>query len=255
MNDLPPDVNCLEAYNIEMTQLDKYPGETQVEVKVQDHQGADTIKQVTIECPDIFKGVIELKYYTKETENIGVYNARIPEYYETEEGVYRALIRSVDSQTDENLGAIDAWDIEKLEIVHNGEGWIRNWGGYSSNSNELGENAYRITLKDVTIDDEGYIYIIGDFNGIIDLDPGEGEDYHENDLSWDNKSGYMCKYDPNGKYIWGRSWGNSRIGVKSIAINKNKQLMLCGYTPKYIGGGYRPRTGRRFLGWVFSFNI
>jgi len=73
--------------------------------------------------------------------------------------------------------------------------WAFNIGGLSD------EKGY-----DVTTDDEGDIFIIGDFSSTIDLDPGMGTAIETNNGDSDV---LVAKYDSAGNYIWSIAIGGS----------------------------------------------
>jgi len=60
--------------------------------------------------------------------------------------------------------------------------------------------------KDIEIDGAGNIYVCGNLNNQepSDFDPGPGEDLHSATYT----DSMVCKFDGDGNYIWGRSWGS-----------------------------------------------
>lgn len=82
----------------------------------------------------------------------------------------------------------------------------------------------------LVIDEEDNVYIMGQFLGSIDLDPGPGTDIHTTPNTDFNNS-YIVKLDNDGHYIWGHSFEiNSPIqsvDILAIGIN-NDEIFLTG---------------------------
>ncbi|MFH1676791.1 MAG: SBBP repeat-containing protein, partial [bacterium] len=72
-------------------------------------------------------------------------------------------------------------------------GWARTWGGTET------DRGYA-----VAVDDSGIIYATGGFSGSVDFDPGVDEDIHDSNGESDI---YLCKYAPNGDFLWAKTWG------------------------------------------------
>ncbi len=65
--------------------------------------------------------------------------------------------------------------------------WVRTWGGPGF-----------MLFCDLAVDDDGYFYCLGSFDGEVDFDPGEAEEIAK---SYDNNL-YFAKYSPTGEFIW-----------------------------------------------------
>jgi len=222
VNDFPPDANCLEAYRVEVqvgSGMEPVQGSTQpVEIRVFDHQGLETIDSVTIEAPDLFAGKIELEY----TEDVGIeshlFSGTLPNTYGAPMGTYPMLIHVVDTEPDQFLGQVDAWFVYEVEVGQR-DGWVRTWGG----------DAYAMGVHDhaysVAVDQEGYIYVTGEFRGTVDLDPTDGEEIHYATKG----AAYLTKFSPDGDFIWTREWdGQGSDEGTHVAVDQNGDILLLG---------------------------
>ena len=82
--------------------------------------------------------------------------------------------------------------------------WTRQWGGTAK---DIG--------KCVAVDNSGYIFAGGHFlSRNIDLDPGSGTDIHD-------FGAYLCKYDPDGNYLWGKTWQKEVHAVTADALGNS----------------------------------
>jgi hypothetical protein len=94
--------------------------------------------------------------------------------------------------------------------------WARTWGGSTS------DRGYS-----VAIDGSGNAYITGDFYGTVDFDPGPGVDNHKSNADWDI---FLSKLDPNGNYLWARTWGGPGPQCAySVAIDGSGNAYVTGY--------------------------
>jgi hypothetical protein len=167
VNDFPAEANAMEAYKISV-EVGEEPcpvgRNEEVRVEVFDHQGLETIDSVTVEAPDLFTGEVELVYSETTAEGSFVFTGTISNEHATSKGPHPLLVRVTGTETDGNLGIVDAWQVREVmaEI-----GWARTWGGIG------GEYVTR-----VAVDASGDIYVTGRFNDIVDFDPGEYEEIH-----------------------------------------------------------------------------
>jgi len=76
--------------------------------------------------------------------------------------------------------------------------WVRTWGGLTDTDS--------ICTRGVTVDDSDVVYITGGFDGIIDFDPGPGEELHQSSLDDDV---FLSKFDMDGNFLWVRVWGGT----------------------------------------------
>jgi hypothetical protein len=71
--------------------------------------------------------------------------------------------------------------------------WARIWGG---SNNDHGFS--------VANDSSGNAYVTGGFFGTVDFDPGPNVDNHTSNGFWNV---FLSKFDPNGNFLWARTWG------------------------------------------------
>lgn len=224
LTDFPPDANCLESYRMDATIgtefLEGENCELPFQVQIYDHQGRDTISSVTIEAPDLFTGESALSFSNVMPDGSFLFTGTLTNNHGVSAGTYPVLITATDTQADQNMGNIAAWQILSA-TVRIPKGWARTWGG-----TELTEGF------SIAIDGSGNAYITGYFQGTVDFDPGPGLDNHTSNGDDDV---FLSKFDPNGNFIWSRSWGGLELDM--------------GYAVAVDGSGNAYVTGR-FLGTV-----
>ena len=76
--------------------------------------------------------------------------------------------------------------------------WARTWGGSES------DGAHRVTANS-----SGMVYAAGSFQGIVDFDPGIGEDIHTAIAGYDSN---LSRFDSSGSYYYVYTW--DRLGVR-----------------------------------------
>jgi len=89
---------------------------------------------------------------------------------------------------------------------------------FAINFNSNSENR----VADIITDADNNIYIIGDFVGTIDLDPGRGTtsftSFTGSNVNYDI---YLSKFSPTGRFLWGKRYGNSNWDyAEDIDIDK-----------------------------------
>ncbi len=97
------------------------------------------------------------------------------------------------SETGTTMFCPDAY-LAKLDLNGNFQ-WAIQWGEYT--------HEYCV---DVEYDNSGHVYVTGDATGIIDLDPGAGEDLHES-FSDNLFDIFLSMFDLDGNYQWGHMFG------------------------------------------------
>ncbi|MBC7861502.1 MAG: SBBP repeat-containing protein, partial [Bacteroidia bacterium] len=84
--------------------------------------------------------------------------------------------------------------------------WVKQFGG---NSNDHIGN-------DISVDTSGNVYTTGQFEGIVDFDPGTGT------ANLGNSSGsltyFISKLDSSGNYVWAKQIGNTSSVVLGLAL-------------------------------------
>ncbi len=224
VEDFPIDANCLEAYTINSSMVEALQSSAgsmaEIIVDVFDHQGLDTISTVTIEAPDLYGGTIDLSYDSQTSDESWQYSGTIVNQYGAFEGDYPILIRVTDFNADQNLGVVDAWSIDWIEvetIIIPGDGWALTWGG-----------AVIDTGFGVEVDGLGNIYVTGAFDSIVDFDPGPGVETHSSAGLADV---FLSKFDTQGNFQWVRTWGGpgDRDQGRELAISDNGDIYVCGW--------------------------
>jgi len=195
LTDFPPEANSLEAYKININsvlELGPYAGSSvPIEVEIWDHQGLETISSVTIESPDLFAGEVALSFGAISPDNTAIYTGLVKNELGAGSGEYPLLIRVADSQTDPNLGVVDAWNLQSVEV--GGYGWARTWGGSNT---DFGYS--------VAVDGSGNVYVTGYFRDTADFDTGSGVDNH---TSYGQDDVFLSKFDSMGNFQWAKAWG------------------------------------------------
>jgi hypothetical protein len=82
-------------------------------------------------------------------------------------------------------------------------------------------------LREIGIDASGNIYGGGDFDELLDLDPGAAV-FNVNSVG--SSDIFFLKLDPNGDFVWGRVIGNSNVNqLISIQVDPSGNLYAGGY--------------------------
>jgi hypothetical protein len=91
--------------------------------------------------------------------------------------------------------------------------WVRTWGG------DRWDECHEI---DTTID--GNVYYTGTFQSTVDMDPGPGEDIH----TAGDKDTFVCSLNPDGDFLWARSWMTIDNSQGSLEINDDSEIIITG---------------------------
>lgn len=112
-----------------------------------------------------------------------------------------------------------------VKLNNNGEFiWAKQFGNSSvvySNSN----------ITDVKCDQLGNIYVIGDFSGNCDFDPGSGNYLMQ---SGGRRNGYITKLSPNADLIWAKSIQNASSNyddftdTRGLDVDANRNVYIAG---------------------------
>ncbi len=223
VTDFPLSANCLEAYRIDIDIENYVPlsagGSTPVTVEVYDHQGKDTIHWVSVEAPDLFIGEVQLDFSIETGYGSFLYTGTIQNTLLAASGEYPILARVVDTETDINLGQIDAWQIEFIPIKR---AWVCTWGNT--------ETYDRTEVYGVECDMDGNVYIAGSFEDTVDFDPGPGVE--ERTAPGVSEDAYLLKFSSNGEFQWVGTWGSeSDDFANDLAIDGQNRI--------YVSGGFR----------------
>ncbi len=118
-----------------------------------------------------------------------------------------------------NLNSVGLRDfyIAKYDVI--GQlAWAKSIGGSSQEYS-----------KSMQIDDAGNIYVVGDFNGLVDFDPSIGFSLQDVKGASDI---FIAKYDPQGNFIWVKTFGG-------IGIESSKDLIVDSQGDIYIAGVFQ----------------
>ncbi|MGB2929584.1 MAG: hypothetical protein WBB70_11795, partial [Desulfobacterales bacterium] len=78
----------------------------------------------------------------------------------------------------------------------------------------------------VAADNYGGVYVIGDFEGLCDFDPGPGEDFKQSNGHADI---FLSKFDTEGNFLWVRVWGGTEAdNGEAIAVDYNGDVYATG---------------------------
>ncbi len=78
----------------------------------------------------------------------------------------------------------------------------------------------------IALDNSGNIYVTGNFNNSIDMDPGPGV---VNITSLGAQDVFIAKYDPSGNHVWSKRFGSaSHEAASDIAIDGSGNVITCG---------------------------
>jgi hypothetical protein len=102
---------------------------------------------------------------------------------------------------------------------------------YDSNGNILWAKSFGQLSEDiaegVTTDANGNIYVVGSFVNTVDFNPGSGVN---NYTSLGGGDAYILKLDPNGNFIWAKTFGSANYDeANSIAISATGDILVSGY--------------------------
>ncbi|MBD3637223.1 MAG: T9SS type A sorting domain-containing protein [Crocinitomicaceae bacterium] len=108
-------------------------------------------------------------------------------------------------------------DVFSVKLNSNGDlVWVNTIGG---DMNDFGEA--------ITVDSSGNVYTYGRFRNTVDFNPGVAV----NEVtSAGNQDAFIQKVDTDGNFIWAKTFGGTSSEIaKSMAVDKDQNLYLCGY--------------------------
>ena len=97
--------------------------------------------------------------------------------------------------------------------------WAKTWGPITDETS--------INARDVVVDPSGGVYVTGYFSGIVDFDPGPGQDFRQSDFSTDI---FLSKFDTEGNFQWVRVWGgaDNSDDAWSLAVGNSGNVFVTG---------------------------
>ncbi|HEX9744062.1 MAG TPA: hypothetical protein VGB30_01435 [bacterium] len=125
-------------------------------------------------------------------------------------GVYNMFV-TVDDGDDVATGG-------PYKIYNNLTGYARTWGGVNQ------DRSYGIE-----VDDQGNIYICGNFYYTVDFDPSPQSDFR---TATGTRNSFLTKFDTNGNHLWVRTWGGGISyggGADSLHIDAEGNLLVAGW--------------------------
>jgi len=100
--------------------------------------------------------------------------------------------------------------------------WVRTWPG---------DQNWSSTMDEMTISSDDNIFIVGDFTGIVDFDPGPGTYIKDNPAVQGHydEMAYVSKFNVDGEFIWARVFGPSEIlGSFGLATDHSESVYISG---------------------------
>ncbi len=110
-------------------------------------------------------------------------------------------------------------NIYLLQLDPNGSlEWARTWGSSGMDSG-VGVQATQ----------DGYVYLAGAFTGMVDFDPGSGNDFHTSNGGGDI---FLARFNAGGLFQWARTWGGTGLLDlgEGVAVNE--------YGAVYVSGAF-----------------
>lgn len=142
-------------------------------------------------------------------------NIYIAGYYQTQidfdPGIGTQILNSIDYGTDAFV----------LKLTGNGDFlWVESIGG-------SGIDNVSSLVQDRNSD---YIYVLGDYSGTIDMDPGDEEDNITSDIYYDL---FIQKLDTSGNFVWAKTLGRDHNDYStSVKVDKENNLCITGMSDK-----------------------
>lgn len=95
--------------------------------------------------------------------------------------------------------------------------WAINYGASGSDDE---------TMNDLFVDQNGFSYTVGEFEGTIDFDPGAGADIS---TSLGLNDAFIQKLDQNGNFVWSRVFqGASNVYAFGVFVDSLGNVFVCG---------------------------
>ncbi len=108
------------------------------------------------------------------------------------------------------------WDAQLSRFDSDGNFvWGRTWGGEQWD-----------WCRSVAVDNDGFVYVAGEFTETVDFDPGDGTDTHTSNGLWD---AFVSKFDSDGNFLWARTWGGDLWEESlDVEISATGDVYVCG---------------------------
>ncbi len=194
-SDFPEDANCSEAYrtNIDLEFWPNQGESSPIRIQVFDHQGEDTIDEVSLESPGLFDDVIVLQRDHSCGCSIPTFAGLLPNDRGGLDGQSPILIRVTDTSTDENPGDVSAYHVirsfadAKYKDVANGVSATsqktsainnRLLAKYQSNPGEFEETRIGdliVRWKQQTVSNDEHTAVVQNAQEVLQFDHETGE--------------------------------------------------------------------------------
>lgn len=97
---------------------------------------------------------------------------------------------------------------------------------------QMNSNGDWDATEGMAVDDEGYIYAVGQFEGKIDVDPDTGVFYL---ISSGGSDLFVKKLTPNGKLVWAfKLGGNGDDAAKAVKLDGEGHMYIAGYFSGFV---------------------
>ncbi len=117
----------------------------------------------------------------------------------------------------DNSGSVCLYDFVTITIEDAPECWARTWGGTSNDD----------IVNDIFTTSSFANYVVGNFSGIVDFDPGAGV---ETRVSNGGVDAFLCMYDQDGGLNWVRTWGGPEDdAANGVTFHYTDDLYVVGY--------------------------
>jgi hypothetical protein len=201
--------NCSEPYELNgFTQgllVDNSGASCQLDVNVLDWQ--NDVSSVVLYCPVITGGpVVSFTNMGSNHWNTTLYNTT-----GQLSGFYTGYL--VAWSTGSGSQAI----YKEVTINVTPRDWARTWGGTGVDQ-----------ANDVAADGSGAIYVVGNFDSVVDFDPGPNQDFH---TGYGGGDAYLAKYDRAGNLQWAKTWGGN-------GWDEAREVCVDNYGNIYVTGDY-----------------
>ena len=102
-----------------------------------------------------------------------------------------------------------------------------------------------ISVHSVAVDGSGNVYSTGQFEGMVDFDPGEGTATLSGGQYANKDSVFLSKLDSSGNYVWAKQFGTltTQEDGRQVALDGSGNVYLSGYILRNVEVDYDPGDG------------
>ena len=103
----------------------------------------------------------------------------------------------------------------------------------------------RISVHSVAVDGSGNVYSTGQFEGMVDFDPGEGTATMTGGPYNAGQNAFLSKLDSSGNYVWAKQFGTltTKEDGRQVALDGSGNVHLSGYIWTNSEVDYAPGAG------------